>query len=752
MAQDQAKTSGNPSPDEFRVAAAERDRVRDPQRGHALIDYILETEPENPEAALEAALLGSPDTLLPGLQEGDEPFWSVKARQLDLLSFLLGRLIAELEKNELYPLWTSGGPDFDRDVARAIWQLGGSDMAPEMHRNLPAPAMTMAKVIHRFVDIARKAQNEEGGYHHVYPGALISGGHDWLKLRRAGKPEWIAFIRPLLDDRTFEDVDPDKLLDVAWDTLDLNQDLKRHLYFKDADGWTEYNLRFGFVTLREAVVAAIERAARRAGMSAVFGTDPDHTLQGVLHALETARKTRIAPEARARLKGLMASLAPNWQFSLLDGAVERDITRVGREALIDLGVALFPEPEDMPALSKAVPFQGRTLFEAIDVELAGFASGEGISAPGRRSDFTLAIAGFGEALNAALADRFVALDNPPGRTVELLRQFLKLNVTYWWAEVMRRAALMSLGGFLGQALRGSFSQVDPAFAATLSQYGVDASAFEAIRAAHGVVPAGNDSSETALSAARERLDAWLWDRLIAVALAPDEPGHARFMRGAGDFTAEGELLRFMAQFRELRAPFLPKPHGTAELREADRVMYEAMARGDGLPALTNLLIWTMLFARLSRFAFDLVEGKSPPVGKDEWPWFDVGMVGGALGFCADLLFGDTTGIKAVPLSAFATLNHPAVDSALRIWREARDAEDVRAALATWADKEGDAGRLDTLQVTRQALNYALLHQLQDMMSPGYLPRTVKDMQARTADAYWRMPGARDPSDGGGKPN
>jgi hypothetical protein len=97
-------------------------------------------------------------------------------------------------------------------------------------------------------------------------------------------------------------------------------------------------------------------------------------------------------------------------------------------------------------------------------------------------------------------------------------------------------------------------------------------------------------------------------------------------------------------------------------------------------------------------------------------------------------------MKVVPLSNLATIDHPAIDSALRIWRRARDGDDVRAALATWAKNEGDAGSLDTLQVTRQALNYALLHQLQDMMSPGYLPRTVKDMQARNAEAYWRMPG------------
>jgi hypothetical protein len=72
---------------------------------------------------------------------------------------------------------------------------------------------------------------------------------------------------------------------------------------------------------------------------------------------------------------------------------------------------------------------------------------------------------------------------------------------------------------------------------------------------------------------------------------------------------------------------------------------------------------------------------------------------------------------------------------------------VRADLAEWAENDGDAGALDTLQVTRQVLNYALLHQLQDMMSPGYLQRTVKDMQQRTRNAYWLFPRSDDSSDG-----
>jgi hypothetical protein len=756
-----SRSSEGASPETTLAAVAERDRMRDAERGHALIDYILEEMSGDAVLGLRAACIGSPDT--PALTEKDEPppFWSIKARQLDLLSFLLGRLIAELEKGDLYPLWTTGGPDFDREVARAVWQLGGANIAPEVLTRIPTQAMAVAKVVHRFVDIARKAQNQEGGYHPPYPGALISGGHDALKLLRAGKVTWVAFVRPLLDDETFDGIDPDKFLDLAFEAFSLHQDPNFYFRFKDADGWTAYNARFGFGTFREAIVAALERAARRTGMYAVLGTQPKNTLKGVLQALEKATGNVLPEKARAQLERMLAGLAPVWPLGTLGTRFETDMGRFALGGLIDLGVAMFPDREGMPTFTEDVPYRGTTLFDAIDVELKAFVSSHGVDPNEETLEFASAITKFGDAFNGALADRFVALDNPPGRMAELLRQFLKLNVMHWWTEISRKATFASLGDFVSVLLSNEYSQLAPAFAATLSRFGIDSAIWETVRADIGYGE-NRRPSEALAAAARKRLDAWVWDRLALVALGADESGDFKYPQVATNFAAESDLLRFLTQFRRLRAPFLPKLGGPAALRDADRAMAAAMAAGDGLPAFVNLFIWTVLLARLARFAFNLTEAIEPPSGaiavnladggtyprdsNEDWPWFDSAMVGGSLGFFADLLFGDTTGLKSLPLSAFATVSHPAIESALEIWRAARDADDVRADLAEWAENDGDAGALDTLQVTRQVLNYALLHQLQDMMSPGYLQRTVKDMQQRTRNAYWLFPRSDDSSD------
>jgi hypothetical protein len=382
-----------------------------------------------------------------------------------------------------------------------------------------------------------------------------------------------------------------------------------------------------------------------------------------------------------------------------------------------------------------VPYRGATLFQAIDEKLTTLASGAGVSMRVERAEFAASLSVFCEGFRAALIERFDTPDNPPGKAMQLLRQMLKLNVSYWWQEPMRRAALLALRNLLGSGLRHSFVDLDPAFASVLLSYGIDVEAWDAMRQ-------GDSHSSAIAEAAADRLDNYLWDRLFLVALGSDTHESAPFGRAAADFTAEGELLRFMAQLRDFRAAFLATPLGVATAnREIDLGMQSALAQGDILAGMSNFIIWIVLLARLENYASEAEQGATEMAEPNEWPWFDAAIASGALGLCADFLFGETTGLNQLSLRGYAAPRHSSIDSALELWRRARCGDDVRAALAEWARDEDD-GQLDTLQVTRQALNYALLHHLQNMMEPGYLPRTLQRMRALNAEAHFHMPGAR----------
>ncbi|GAB2175077.1 hypothetical protein DLREEDagr8_06350 [Dongia sp. agr-C8] len=720
------------------------DRDRDMARMRRVVEHVVRGWRHSPAEGLESILTGNPDTTALAARDGassgggaegaPKPFWSVKARQIDLWSLLLHHLIADIEKANLHPLWTSGGPEFDRQVARALWRIGpesnehsASSNPPTQDASLPAQAVTLARVISSYQDRVHRLESRLTPTT-SYPGHLISHSHDPLRLRRAGKAAWVASIIPLLDTGMIKPGGVEEVLDGAWELIVTLGHVEMDLRFKDGDSWTEYNTRFGFGSLREAVVSGLERAARRIGMVDVFGANPETFLEGIFFSLQKLGLD-VEPQDRQRIQGIVSSLAPVRAIGLLHPAIELDIAEGAPKELIDLAVALFPGANDFPALND------NTLFQAIDGDLSAMASGAEIAEPRERQSFAQHVELFCRCMRATLVEPFTAWDLPPGRSTELLGQLMKLDASNWWREAARRSIWLTLRLFGSSALKRSHSELDPHLASVLQQYSITPEGWESHRADCRLAPRTGSYSEAQSRATIESLMRYFWDRLVFIALEPDGPNHIAHGRGVADFTAEGALLRFMALFREFRAPVPPKPLGdpTAE-RQTDRTMREALSSGDVLNPFANFLIWQVLLQRLRNLA-ERAGGQEA----DDQSWFDAARISGALGFCADYLFGRTTGLSQVPLSSYPELHHPAIPPAIALWKKARDAEDIRSELADWARRQGDAAALDRLYSTREALNRAVRHHLQDMMSPGYLLRMLKESRARDAADYWRSP-------------
>jgi hypothetical protein len=714
------------------------------------VEHVVRAWRHSPAEGLESILIGTPDTTVlavhpvassgSGAESGPKPFWSVKARQIDLWSLLLHHLIADIEKANLHPLWTSGGPEFDRQVARALWRIApgsnepsASSNAPKQDAGLPAQAVALAKVIASYQDRVHRLESRLTPAT-SYPGSLISHSHDPLRLRRAGKAVWVGFIYPLLDTGRVNPGGVEEALDGAWELIVNLGHVEMDLRFKDGDSWTEYNTRFGFGSLREAVVSGLECATRRIGMVDVFGAEPETFLEGTFFSLEKLG-LNVAPQDRQRIKAIVGSLAPVRALGLLHPAVELDIAEGAPKELIDLAAALFPGSSDFPAFGEDVPLGDNTLFKSIDSDLLALASGAEIAEPRQKEAFGQYVEVFCRCMRATLVEPFTAWDLPPGRSTELLRQLMKLNVSNWWREAARRSIWITLRLFGSGALKRSHAELDPHLASVLEQFGITPEGWESHRADCRVAPRASSYSEEHSRATIESLMHYFWDRLIFIAVEPDGPNHVAHGRGVADFTAEGALLRFMALFREFRAPVPPKPLGNpAAEHETDRTMQEALASGDVLNPFSNFLIWQVLLQRLR----DLTE-RAGGQETDDQSWFDAAVTSGALGFCADFLFGQTTGLSQVPLSSYAELRHPAIPPAIALWKKARDAEDVRNQLADWAKRQGDADAPVRLQSTRDALNHAVRHHLQNMMSPGYLTRMLKENRGRDSENYWRSP-------------
>jgi hypothetical protein len=726
------------------------DRDRDMARMRRVVEHVARSWRHSPAEGLESILTGTPDTTAlavhavassaSGAENGPKPFWSVKARQIDLWSLLLHHLIADIEKANLHPLWTSGGPEFDRQVARALWEVaprsnepGTSSNAAKQDAGLPAQAVALARIIASYQDRVHRLASRLTPTT-SYPGNLISHSHDPLRLRRAGKAAWVAFVYPLLDTSMIKPGGIEEVLDGAWELIVTLGHVELDLRFKDGDRWTEYNTRFGFGSLREAVVSGLERASRRIGMVDVFGADPESFIEGVFFSLKKLGLD-VEPQDRQRIEGIVGSLAPVRAIGLLHPALELDIAEGAPKELIDLAAALFPGSSDFPAFGEDAPFGDTTLFQTIDNDLMALASGAEIAEPRQREAFSQYVEVFCRCMRATLVEPFTAWDLPPGRSTELLRQLMKLDASNWWREAARRSIWLTLRLFGSGALQRSHAELDSHLRSVLQQYSITPEGWESHRADCRVAPRASSYSEAHSRATIESLMRYFWDRLIFIAVEPDENDHAAHGRGVADFTAEGALLRFMALFREFRAPVPPTPLSdpTAE-RVTDRTMHAALSSGDVTNPFTNFLIWQVLLQRLRDHA-ERAGGQET----DDQSWFDAAVTSGALGFCADYLFGQTTGLSQVPLSSYPELHHPAIPPAIALWKKARDAEDVRSQLADWARREGDADAPARLQSARDTLNQAVRHHLQDMVSPGYLPRMLKESQTRDNANYWRSP-------------
>lgn len=185
----------------------------------------------------------------------------------------------------------------DRQIAEAMWTIDNPNASPFTG---PKEAMDIAKVAHKWSEIARTDENTAGAWIGKLPGYIVRQSHDMAKIRKAGAEEWKNAIRDKLDwTSTAEGVfDPAKDADAAEKFLDAvfldlasghhmrvpeenvspltrvsvlgavasKASKERVLHFKTGADWFDYNERFGLSNLREAYERGLRNAARNTAL------------------------------------------------------------------------------------------------------------------------------------------------------------------------------------------------------------------------------------------------------------------------------------------------------------------------------------------------------------------------------------------------------------------------------------------------------------------------------------------------------
>lgn len=422
---------------------------------------------------------------------------SVDARIKALTAEYLGRLIHDLEKEDLMEVFSSG--KLDDEIVRELWAMPGN--GKPITNSIEA--YKTAKIINKYQGELVGRQNRAGAWINLAPGYVVRQTHDMAKIRAMPKEEWVQFVLERVDpEKTFGDLGPEKYVDFlngAYDGLatgihyrakgageqDASYTLlgfkgpknlakkvsaERILHFKDADAWLEYNGQFGHGNLRESVIFGFEHNARNLGLLQTLGTNPKAMVERLLSDIRKANKGNVtALDSISDIKIMN-------EFKELDGTtrIPDNITmsKIGRglrviQNVSKLGGALISSITDLPTQVAELRYQGVPLvsawFNAFWNPIRGRSSGE------QREIAQLLGVGFDGLLGDAIS-RFDSNDTMPGVLAKLQQRFFKLNGMNYWNDAHTTGVTLMSSAYLAQQVDAG--QLSPDALNLLSQYGI----------------------------------------------------------------------------------------------------------------------------------------------------------------------------------------------------------------------------------------------------------------------------------------
>jgi hypothetical protein len=386
-----------------------------------------------------------------------------------------------------------------------------------------------------------------------------------------------------------------------------------------------------------------------------------------------------------------------------------------------------------------------------------------------------AVGGLGRSLSAPerrelAASLGVVLDNMAGELgrvgsfaeagsmSRVMATFMKWNGSQWWQSRMRTSAAFGMSHHMALQAGKSFAEIGGEYQRVLGLYGigeaewsviaktaekhVDGKAYivpEALRdvdeaVMRGYVGAGATDGELARARRdiEDKLRTYFVDQTSTLALEPDAKTRAIVLQGTRPGTWTGEFMRFAMQFKSFTGAYTQRVLG----REVYGRGYEgdsligALRNGNGeLQGLARLIAMSTLMGYASMSLKDIAKGKTPRDPTEDGQALKVMLAamvqGGGAGIYGDFLFGAANRMGSGTIESLAG---PVVSSAGRIvdlYHKALEGDDVSA--RAFGEVLNNTPFMNLFYV-RPVLNYMVLYQIQDMLSPGYLRRMQRDAE------------------------
>lgn len=706
---------------------------------------------------------------------------STDAKIHALRQSMRGALVHDLKEAGVLEVARKANPELEIEVAREMARLNGNTTIAPAKSELVGK---LAGVLQKHTEAARLVQNDAGAYIRKMEGYVTRQSHDQLKIHRAGYEAWRDKILPLLDERTFDDVDNvDSFLRGAYTNLASGNHLKaggesdflggftgpgnlakrasaeRVLHFKGPDEWMQYNSSFGRSSLFESVLDAVDYGARNAALMRDWGTNPEAMLSAVRDREILRAKDQGNVNETKELAGGDIQRAFNDLTNAVDIPGNVRLAQIGSsirllQAMSKLGGMVLSSIPDLGVRAATLRHNGVGVGERWITSITElFSNFEGSQ---RREIADLVGAGI-DGMTGDIFRQMSSLDTTPGRLAKVADRFFKLTGQTWWQDAHTRGTAVVLAKNLADSVSTPLAKLDARFQTTLRRYGIGEAEWVALgsldaRTADGqrfltpdlarelddaatlAMLGKTEAPPRELAAARRDLEAKLQTYIhdqIREAMTIAGARERSMLTGyipAG--TVAGEALRLLMQFKTYPTTFIR--------RSLNREF-----RRDGVDwsGVGQLVASTTLLGLASLAAKDIAKGREP-----RWPddlesgaklLGAAAKQGGGLGIYGDFLLGEANRVGG---SWASTILGPTFGGTLgdieRVFNAARRGEDPRAVgfRAVLSNTP-----FANLFYARWAMDYTFLYAIQDSIDPGSVRRMQRRIERDNRQEFYLPP-------------
>lgn len=618
---------------------------------------------------------------------------------------------------------------------------------------------------------------------------------------RAGRVNYLMKTWEELANGKFgPDIEDDPALAAFRGPGNLARKISKHraFHFKDAEAFLAYNKLYGAASITEGFIGGLEKAAQNAALLQTFGTNPRHEMKRLY---QNAQRQAFADgddkTATALSDDFDKSQVGQWA-DFADGSADvpgnlvwarRMSTLRNFQAWSSLGGAgLTSLFGDTANAMVALRYNGKNWFESLFGHY-GDMFAQAASAGSTSREFA---AMTGVAADSAIYNMVTRLDAYGDYAHRWAKRwsnlFFKINLLQGVTQFHERAMEAQLGTLLGLASKHSLDKMpNKDLARELGAYGITGEMWEVLRK-HTIhefegrpmmVPGmvrtiddatiaklardmnlGDKPSKRLIARARSELQAKIGGYLASetysgvIRLGIRE--RAALTQGTRPGTLTGEGLRLIGQFKGYPTAVITRVLG--RMVHEDKMLgvlgqlgrsaasgatlgaFRFGAQGEGR-RLGQYMLTMMGLGYISMIAADTFKGLTPRPADDPRTWTAAMLRGGGMGLFGDYLFGQSNhfGSDVVDQIAGPTLSDVGRLSTIL-------AKSGRYAV-------GDSDFADTeisnfltqntpgvnLFYTRAPLNYLLLYDLQEALSPGVLRRIERRAEEGRGQEFFYNP-------------